>query len=63
MKYHIENISCEGCARSIAKVVKATDPQALVTVDVATKMVDIRSAAPEDSLRRALTAAGYAPGS
>lgn len=59
MRFHIENMSCGGCARSVTKAVESVDPTAKVTADPATKKVTIESATPADSFARALGEAGY----
>ena len=61
MQFHIENMTCGGCARSVTKAVQSVDPAAEVQADPATHKVDVTSAAPRERLVAALTDAGYAP--
>ena len=61
MRFHIENMTCGGCVRSVTKAVQSVDPSAEVTADPASHKVEVRSAAPRERLVAALTEAGYAP--
>ncbi|HEV7283722.1 MAG TPA: heavy-metal-associated domain-containing protein [Kaistia sp.] len=33
MQFHIKNMSCGGCARSVTKAIQGVDAQAKVTID------------------------------
>lgn len=61
MQFHIENMTCGGCARSVTKAIQSVDPSAEVTVDPASHKVEVKSAASRDRLVAALTEVGYAP--
>ena len=61
MQFHIENMTCGGCARSVTKAIQSVDPAALVSADPATHKVVVTSAVPRDRLVVALTEVGYAP--
>ncbi len=61
MQFHIENMTCGGCARSVTKAIQSVDPAAEVTADPASHKVDVKSAASRDRLVAALTEVGYAP--
>lgn len=61
MQFHIENMTCGGCARSVTKAIQSVDPAAEVTADPASHKVDVKSAASRDKLVAALTEVGYAP--
>lgn len=61
MQFHIQNMNCGGCARSVTKAIESVDPIAEVTTDVAARKVDITSTAPREKLVSALTDIGYAP--
>ena len=49
MQFHIENMTCGGCARSVTKAIQASHK------------VEVKSAASRDRLVAALTEVGYAP--
>lgn len=61
MQFHIENMTCGGCARSVTKAIQSVDPSAEVRADPASHKVDVKSAASRDRLAAALTEVGYAP--
>ncbi|OYX27155.1 MAG: heavy metal transport/detoxification protein [Rhodobacterales bacterium 32-66-7] len=61
MQFHIQNMTCGGCARSVTKAIQSVDPSAEVTADPASHKVDVKSAASRDRLVAALTEVGYAP--
>ncbi|AVE42033.1 heavy-metal-associated domain-containing protein [Providencia stuartii] len=55
----IPKMACDGCAKSIKKVVLDIDAQAQVEADPATKKVQINSRIDESIFRTALSTAGY----
>jgi copper chaperone len=61
MQFHIENMTCGGCARSVTKAIQSVDPAAEVKADPAAHNVDVTTSAPRDRLVAALTEVGYAP--
>lgn len=61
MQFHIENMTCGGCARSVTKAIQSVDPSAEVKADPGTHKVDVTSTAPRERLVAALTEVGYAP--
>lgn len=61
MQFHIQNMTCGGCARSVTKAIQSVDPTAEVSADPATHKVEVTSAAPRERLVAALTEVGYAP--
>jgi copper chaperone len=61
MQFHIENMTCGGCVRSVTKAIHSVDPAAEVRADPGTHKVEVKSAAPREQLAAALTEVGYAP--
>jgi len=61
MQFHIENMTCGGCARSVTKAIQSVDPAADVKADPSTNKVEVTSAVARDRLVAALTEVGYAP--
>ncbi|NEX45622.1 heavy-metal-associated domain-containing protein [Pseudotabrizicola algicola] len=61
MQFHIETMTCGGCARGVTKAVQGVDAQATVQADPASRRVDITTTAPREQIVAALTEAGFAP--
>ena len=61
MQFHIENMTCGGCVRSVTKAIQSVDPAAEVSADPGTRKVEVTSAASRDRLVAVLTEVGYAP--
>ena len=59
MQFHIQNMSCGGCARSVTKAIQSVDAQARVTIDPDTRKVDVASQQPRADFEVALQRAGY----
>lgn len=59
MQFHIENMTCGGCARSVTATVKDVDPAATVEIDLTGKLVKIESAQPVELFAKALEEAGF----
>ncbi len=53
------DITCDGCAETISESIKTMEPDAKVDVDVNAKTVTVESAASEETIKQAITAAGY----
>ncbi len=61
MKFRIDNMTCGGCARSVTATIQDVDPQAQVTIDVATKIVEVNSQLDVAKIVAALTEDGFPP--
>jgi copper chaperone len=61
MQFHIESITCSGCARGVTRAIQSVDPTAEVEADPATHTVDVTTTAPRERLAAALADAGFAP--
>ena len=59
MKFHVENMTCGGCARSVAKAIQRLDPAAEVAVDLDGHSVEVRSSQAPAAISAALDKAGY----
>jgi copper chaperone len=59
MQFHIQNMNCGGCARSVTKAIESVDPSAVVTTDVAARKVDVTSTVPGHGYKTA-RCAGHA---
>lgn len=61
MQFHIETMTCGGCARGVTKAIQSVDPAAEVQADPPARKVEVTTTATREALAAALTAAGFAP--
>lgn len=59
LKLKVPNVMCSGCVETITEAITTMEPDAKVDVDVQAKTVTVESAASEESIKQAITAAGY----
>ena len=59
MQFHIDNMSCGGCVRSVTKAIQSVDPVAEVNADPATHKVEVVTTAPRAKLEAVLADAGF----
>ncbi|AMY72260.1 MULTISPECIES: heavy-metal-associated domain-containing protein [Rhodobacterales] len=61
MQFHIETMTCGGCARGVTKAIQSVDATATVQADPPNRRVEVTTTAPRDQIVAALTEAGFAP--
>ena len=61
MKFRIDNMTCGGCARSVTATIQDLDPNAQVNIDVATKLVEVKTTLDTAQIVAALTEDGFPP--
>src|SRR5690606_21471161 len=61
MRFHIEAMTCGGCAGNVVKAIHSVDPNAEITTDPPTRSVQVTSSATRMQLETALCQAGYPP--
>lgn len=61
LRYQVNDMTCGHCVQAITQAVKGVDPSADVTVDLATKSVDITSQAQAEAIAQSIRDAGYTP--
>lgn len=61
MQFHVDDMTCGGCARAVDAAIRALDPEARVTADPPTRRVDVATSRAEAEIRAALAAAGFPP--
>ncbi|MGH6637547.1 MAG: heavy-metal-associated domain-containing protein [Polaromonas sp.] len=59
MEFDIPAMSCGHCASVISQTVKRVDPDAKVSVDLASKKVTVQTSEDRQAVAAALTEAGY----
>lgn len=58
-RFHIPNMTCGGCAKSVTKALLSVDPQARIEADPPTREVRVESTVDESAFLVALSEAGY----
>lgn len=61
MKLRIDNMTCGSCARSVTASIKELDQNAVVSIDVESKLVEVQTEISEHDLIAALTEDGFPP--
>jgi copper chaperone len=59
MELRIENMTCGGCAKSVAKAIQSVDPNARVETNPEARAVKIETTATLAALQQVLEEAGY----
>lgn len=57
--FTVPDMTCGHCASTIEKAVKSTDPEASVTIDIAARKVQVKTARPAQDIAEAIELAGY----
>lgn len=53
MQFHLDGMTCGGCARKVTKAVQAVDPDANVVTDPPTRLVLVQTSASRDQIAAA----------
>lgn len=61
MQFHIDDMTCGGCARRVTKAIEAIDPDAKVATDPPSRTVLVQTSAAEEDIVAALRTAGFPP--
>lgn len=61
MQFHLDGMTCGGCARTVTSAIRAVDPDARVVADPPTRRVEVQTSASEAQVVAALREAGYPP--
>ncbi|HHY49754.1 MAG TPA: heavy-metal-associated domain-containing protein [Alphaproteobacteria bacterium] len=61
MQFHIDNMTCGGCARSVTKAIQSVDADAKVVADPPNRRVEVESSASPAQIESALREAGFPP--
>lgn len=59
MELKIENMTCDGCARSVTKAIRALDPAAKVEADPAARKITLETTAEQAAVLKILDEVGY----
>lgn len=61
MQFHLDNMTCGGCARTVIKTIQDIDPHARIATDPPTRLVEVESTASPEQIVAALREAGFPP--
>ncbi|MEB8380472.1 heavy-metal-associated domain-containing protein [Acinetobacter junii] len=61
MEFHVENMTCGGCARGVTRAIQALDANAKVIADPPNRKVTVETTATQEQVTEALTEAGFPP--
>lgn len=61
MEFHVEEMTCGGCARGVTRAIQAVDADAQVITDPPTRSVKVETTATQQQIVEALTKAGFPP--
>ena len=59
MNFQVEGMSCGHCVQSVTNAVQAVEPQAKVTIDLASGRVAVEGRDRRDAVAQAIKDAGY----
>jgi copper chaperone len=55
----VKGMTCQGCVRAVEKIIRASDPAAVVRIELASGHVHLTTKASVQTLTQALSLAGY----
>ncbi|EIO1886992.1 gold resistance metallochaperone GolB [Salmonella enterica] len=61
MQFHIDDMTCGGCASTVKKTILTLDANATVRTDPATRLVDVETSLSAEQISAALQKAGFPP--
>ncbi|EBR3159195.1 heavy-metal-associated domain-containing protein [Salmonella enterica] len=61
MWFHIDNITCGGCASTVKKTILTLDANATVRTDPATRLVEVETSLSGEQMAIALQKTGFLP--
>lgn len=59
MQFHIERMTCSGCARNVTKAIQSVDGTAVIETDPENRKVDVETSATRAEIEAVLVEAGY----
>ncbi|MES2548117.1 MAG: heavy-metal-associated domain-containing protein [Pseudomonadota bacterium] len=59
MQFHIQNMTCFGCARSVTAAIQSVDRDAVVKADPDSRKVEVETSAARAKIEAVLVEAGY----
>ncbi|HDS1578330.1 TPA: heavy-metal-associated domain-containing protein [Stenotrophomonas maltophilia] len=61
MEFHVDGMTCGGCARSVTRAIQQVDPNASVVADPPSGLVKVQTTASQEQVFAAVNDAGFPP--
>jgi len=61
MQFKVEDLSCNHCVAQITKAIHAVDREALVQIDISSKIVNVTTTLAAPSITQTISDAGFTP--
>lgn len=61
MQFHLDDMTCGGCARAVTRAIKSIDADADVMADPPTHKVEVKTSASREQIATVLREAGFPP--
>lgn len=61
MLFHIPDMTCGGCVKSLEKAIALIDPKATLTADLTARTLAVDTSQPEPEILATMTRAGFSP--
>ena len=58
-EFKVDGMSCQGCVKSVTQAIKATDSKANVSVDLASKKVQVQTTLSQKEVEEIIEEAGF----
>lgn len=59
LELKVDGMTCQGCVRSVTNAIKAVDDKAIVTIDLQTKSVNVKTDKSLNTISETIEDAGY----
>lgn len=61
MQFHLDDMTCGGCARTVSKAIESVDADANIITNPSTRLVEVQTSASREQIITALRQAGFPP--
>ena len=59
LNLQVSGMTCGGCVNAVTRAIKSQDPQALVTIDLATQHIELNTTLSNEQVRQLIEDAGF----
>lgn len=57
--FKVPSIACEGCANTITKALQSEKPEAIISIDISTKIVTVETEVSSETIKKIIERAGH----